>query len=163
MFSFVPYSIDKIYSNSYITVEELKEINDKDVVVNYNDISQFTDEQLENQLINASKILDTLFSYADKKLNENQNLEFPRHFEKELSNDIKIATAYISSFIANDKLDNILIKKDIQQVKSEKADVLQKDYYENTKINQVLAKNPYLENLLKKYLGGSFIINTYRA
>jgi len=168
MYDFIEYNkTNLLTATSYISVATLKAINTNNIMINFTDITAFTDAQLENQLINATQILDNLMSWNGFKQDSTQRLEFPRDYEVDyvLSDDIQLATAYICANIANGTINTILVVDSGIQVKKEKADVLEKEYFQATSsTNAAFANNPYLENLLYNYIGGgSMFINVNKG
>jgi len=159
MYNFIEYSEQNLKTaTSYISTDLLKSINTNNVMINYTDISTFTDTELQLHLINATQILDNLMSFKGSKQNVEQRLEFPRDFEEDfiIADDIKLATAYISAKIGNGQLSDIIVEESGIQVKKEKADVLEKEYFEAiSSKTAVFATNPYLENLLYDFISGN--------
>lgn len=171
MYNFEVYS-DLTYTTatSYISVQELKDISSGDIFVNFKDVDTVPDADIENSLVNATKILDGLFTYNGEKQLIDQKLKFPRDFDVPpltISDNIKIATAYVAASISNGTIDTILISDPGVQVKKEKADVLEMEYFEGGS-KSVFSDNPYLKQLLEEYTGntssgGGLFVNVSRT
>jgi len=157
MFNFIVYS-DTTYetASSYISVDELKTIVIGSIFVSYPSIDTADTAAIENTLINATQVLDSMFNYVGYKQDVNQRLEFPRNFEVPvltISDDIKLAVAYIAGVIDQGKIDSIVSPVSGSIVKREKADVLETEYFEGSQSKATpFLQNPFLENTLKDYL-----------
>jgi len=172
MFNFEVYTEGTVLTaTSYITVDELDLIINKDYLVNSISLLAETTENKENILVNATRILDNLFEYEGHKQYYLQNLQFPRSFEDEtelyiINDNVKIATAYIACELKNGTISTIINTSTKAQVQSEKADVLEKSYFENKiKERNIFVNHPYLKTLLSGYIEGSGVssIGIYRG
>lgn len=153
-------------ATSYITKAEITEINDNEIFVNYIDLATELDADLEKNLMQASSFIDILFTYSGDKLDVEQNLEFPRDFESEyvINNNVKKATAYVAAQLKSGNQNTLFVVNDSEGVKKQKADVLEIEYFGSISKSSIVFKNhPYLEKLLKPYIGSGLFVNVGRA
>lgn len=162
---FLSYSYEnRLTANSYISVAELKSISDEDFFIDSAVINAKTDEELEKFLINSTLIIDNFFNYVSYKYDVNQKLEFPRNFEDPtfINDNIKTATAH---FVYQLIIDSSLFQtQETAQIKRNKLDVLEQEFFENKNINKFKNKiNLFTLKLLEKYLQSSRIIELARG
>lgn len=150
-------------ATSYISVLEFKNIvaNDyllKDKVIPTDDL------EIEKLLEFATSIFDNKFTFKSTKLRDNQRLEFPRtDFENYISDNIKTFIAYTCIQVLEDTsvYTNNTTTSD---VKREKLDVLEVEYFENKKSSKWYDNlNGYSISLIKKYISSNFIVPVYRG
>jgi len=162
---FLSYSYEnRLTANSYISVAELKSISDADFFIDSAVINAKTDEELEKFLINSTLIIDNFFNYVSYKYDVNQKLEFPRNFEDPnfINDNIKTATAHFVYQLITD--DSIFQTQESAQIKRNKLDVLEQEFFENKNINKFKNKiNLFTSKLLEKYLQSSKIIELARG
>lgn len=167
MYTFIPYTeADYITATSYITVDELKSIVSGNIFIDYTDVETDPVEDIENILINATSLIDMLFTYAGERQLLDQRLEFPRDFEEDfiINEEIKLATAYISGEIKAGNASSFVESSDGKYIRREKADVLEIEYAEFGSVKDaVLVNNPYLEKLLSGYIGHFMTIPVVRT
>jgi hypothetical protein len=157
MFDFIPLTdLTTETATSYLTVEEMQLIADNNYFVNFPNCS--IDPDIEKILINATDILNMLFSYSGDKLVATQSLEFPRSYQTTVPNNILKATAYIAAQIKLGTVDTVMKTNYQAQVALVKADVLEKSYFENKQvIFEVFNTHPYLKQTLSSYIGSMSI------
>lgn len=156
MFEFIPYTKETYKTaTSYITYEEAGLIKENTLLFSCPNFEHMTQAEVEKYLMNATYILDNLMEFDGYRQFEDQALSFPRNFEEEyiLSNDIKLATAYVASLLKQNKISGILSVNNSQEIQSEKVDVLEVSYYESKKseTTKLLDSDPILRTFLSKY------------
>ena len=80
-----------VNSNSYVTLEEANEIIEG--VYDNKEWQNLTNEQKTVALINAAKKIDNMY-FKGKKLSDNQEMQFPRDWETDVSEKVKMAQCY---------------------------------------------------------------------
>ena len=148
---------------SYISVDELKEIaKDYSIIIKI-DIERHSEAALTEFCRAATLILDTTFDFKGEKADLKQETEFPRKDAPDLSipRNIKLATAYIASFVAKGDISTIVDTQLQTNVHREKIDVLEIEYFDRTAnqgaVRKSFTEHPYLYNLIRSFLSNEFL------
>ena len=151
-------------ATSYISVLEFRNIVSSDYFLKDKVLPE-DDTEIELLLEMSTSIFDNSFNFRSTKLRIDQKLEFPRtDFEDYISDNIKKFISYTAIQLLEDS--SVYINRvEESEVKKEKLDVLEVEYFQKTKVSSWTNKlNAYSLSLIKKYtILNSLTIPVYKG
>ena len=139
--------------NSYLDIITFDEIKLSDFIIDPNQVA------LDKDLINGTSLMDTLFLFKGEKADPLQSLEFPRVINNEIvsiEGDIELIASRITYYLLTDP--SMFQKKSLdtlQQIKKEKMDVFETEYFElkgDTSVEFINKLDIHTQKLLEKYI-----------
>ena len=126
--------------DSYVTVAEADAYNA--IRPSNSTWAALSDSEKEQRLVSASDYLDSQYIFTGKKTDANQPREFPRNGETEVPMAIKKAVFELA-------LQDSLTRNASAEVKREKVDVLEVEYFQS---DDGAIRFGYIDGLLRPFL-----------